>query len=361
MTELKQWQKLLLYLAIAYLVLLLGPIAGLDIPRVLTEIANSPEVLVQQILVGLVNGAIIAIIALGYTLVYGIIELINFAHGDLYMLGAFASLSVIGFFGLSDAASLQSSLFPMLLALGVSAMICAGLNVMTKRYAYRPLRNAPRLAPLISAIGMSFIFQNVGLFWGGLRIIFPVMGNNSAAPKSFPDLLPRIDLLQAIGIQSNIVFTTKDLIVLAAAVGLMVGLHLFVKYTRWGKAMRAVAQSRDAAKIMGINVDQIITLTFLIGGALAGSAGLLVGLYNNTIVFTMGFTAGLRAFTAAVLGGIGNIVGAMLGGVLIGLLSALSDQYLSSRWTNAWVFAVLVIILAFRPGGLLGENVQEKV
>jgi len=142
---------------------------------------------------------------------------------------------------------------------------------------------------------------------------------------------------------------------------LMVGLNLFVRYTRLGKAMRATAQNREAAKIMGINVDQIIALTFLIGGALAGSAGLLVGLYNNTIVFTMGFTAGLRAFTAAVLGGIGNISGAVLGGLLIGVLSALSDQYLSSRWTNAWVFAVLVVILSFRPGGLLGENVQEKV
>jgi branched-chain amino acid transport system permease protein len=167
--------------------------------------------------------------------------------------------------------------------------------------------------------------------------------------------------LKYFGIQSNIQFTTKDLIVLVFAVVLMAGLHLFVQYTRLGKAMRAVAQNRDAAKIMGINVDAIIVLTFLIGGALAGAAGLLVGLYNNTIVFTMGFTAGLRAFTAAVLGGIGNIIGSMLGGVLIGLLSSLSDQYFSSRWTNAWVFAVLVIVLAFRPGGLLGDSVQEKV
>jgi branched-chain amino acid transport system permease protein len=249
----------------------------------------------------------------------------------------------------------------MLLALVVSTVLCAGLNILTERYAYRPLRNAPRLAPLISAIGVSFIFQNLGLFWGGLKSFIPVMGGNAASPKSFPDLLPRIDILKAVGIQSNIAFTTKDLIVLVVAVALMVGLHLFVQYTRLGKAMRATAQNRDAALIMGIDVDRIIALTFLIGGALAGAAGLLVGLYNNTIVFTMGFTAGLRAFTAAVLGGIGNIIGAMLGGILIGLLSALSDQYLSSRWTNAWVFAVLVIILAFRPGGLLGENVQEKV
>ncbi len=357
----KQWRKPLLYLVVAYLVLLLGPIAGLDLPRILGDIARDPEVLIQQILVGLVNGAIIAIIALGYTLVYGIIELINFAHGDLYMLGAFAGLTVIGAFGVQDAASLQVAIPAMLVALLITTVLCAGLNILTERYAYRPLRNAPRLAPLISAIGVSFIFQNMGLFWGGLRSFIPVMGANAAAPKSFPDLLPRIDILKALGIQSGIVFTTKDLIVLVVAVALMVGLHLFVQYTRLGKAMRATAQNRDAALIMGIDVDRIIALTFLIGGALAGAAGLLVGLYNNTIVFTMGFTAGLRAFTAAVLGGIGNIIGAMLGGVLIGLLSALSDQYLSSRWTNAWVFAVLVIILAFRPGGLLGENVQEKV
>jgi branched-chain amino acid transport system permease protein len=277
------------------------------------------------------------------------------------MLGGFAALTVIGAFGVQDGASLQASILPMLLALVVCTVLCAGLNILTERYAYRPLRNAPRLAPLISAIGVSFIFQNLGLFWGGLKSFIPVMGGNAASPKSFPDLLPRIDILKAVGIQSNIAFTTKDLIVLVVAVALMVGLHLFVQYTRLGKAMRATAQNRDAALIMGIDVDRIIALTFLIGGALAGAAGLLVGLYNNTIVFTMGFTAGLRAFTAAVLGGIGNIIGAMLGGILIGLLSALSDQYLSSRWTNAWVFAVLVIILAFRPGGLLGENVQEKV
>ncbi len=357
----KRWQNTLLYLVVAYLVLLLGPIAGLDLPRIVVEIARSPESLVQQLLVGMINGAIIAIIALGYTLVYGIIELINFAHGDLYMLGAFTALTVVGAFGVGDGASLQASILPMLVALLLAAVVCAGLNMIAERYAYRPLRNAPRLAPLISAIGVSFIFLNLGLFWGGLRIFFPIMGANAAAPKSFPDLLPRIDILDSLGIETNITFTTKDLVVLVTAVVLMVGLHLFVQYTRLGKAMRATAQNRDAARIMGINVNQIIALTFLIGGALAGAAGLLVGLYNNTVVFTMGFTAGLRAFTAAVLGGIGNIIGAMLGGVLIGVLSALSDQYLSSRWTNAWVFAVLVLILVFRPGGLLGENVQEKV
>lgn len=357
----KNWQRIALYLGIAYIILLLGPIAGFDISRIVQDIVRSPSVLITQILVGLINGAIIAIIALGYTLVYGIIELINFAHGDLYMLGAFGALTVVGAFGMQDGTPLVDAIFPMLVALLAAATLCGGLNVLTERYAYRPLRNAPRLAPLISAIGMSFIFQNTGLFWGGLRAFFPIMGNTAAAPKSFPDLLPRIDILQAMGIQTSITFTTKDLVVLVVAVSLMVSLNLFVQRTPAGKAMRAVAQNRDAARIVGIDVDKIIVLTFLIGGVLAGSAGLLVGLYNNTVVFTMGFTAGLRAFTAAVLGGIGNITGAMLGGVLIGLLSALSDQYLSSRWTDAWVFGVLVLILVFRPSGLLGENLQEKV
>ncbi|MBW4467326.1 MAG: branched-chain amino acid ABC transporter permease [Pegethrix bostrychoides GSE-TBD4-15B] len=357
----KQWQRIVLYVMVGYFILLLGPVAGLDLPRIVKDISQSPSLLITQLLVGLINGAIIAVIALGYTLVYGIIELINFAHGDLYMLGGFAALTVMGAFGVQDGAPFITSILPMLAALLVAAGFCAGLNVLTERYAYRPLRNAPRLAPLISAIGMSFIFQNLGLFWGGLRSFIPIMGNTAAAPKSFPDLLPRNDILEAIGIESKVDFTVKDLVVLVVAVVLMVALNLFVQRTPAGKAMRAVAQNRDAAKIVGINVDQIIVLTFLIGGALAGSAGLLVGLYNNTIVFTMGFTAGLRAFTAAVLGGIGNITGAMLGGVLIGLLSALSDQYLSSRWTDAWVFGVLVLILVFRPSGLLGENLQEKV
>lgn len=300
----KRWQKVFLYLAVAYIILLIGPIAGLDIPRIVGEISSSPESLLQQILVGLVNGAIIAIIALGYTLVYGIIELINFAHGDLYMLGAFTSLTVLGTIGVREGQSFGASVIPIALALIIATVVCAGLNVLTERYAYRPLRSAPRLAPLISAIGVSFIFQNTGLFWGGLRSFIPAMGSNSAAPKNFPDLLPRVDVLKALGIESTITFTTKDLIVLTVAVVLMVALQLFIQYTRPGKAMRAVAQNMDAARIMGINVNQIIALTFLIGGALAGSAGLLVGLYNNTIVFTMGFTAGLRAFTAAVLGGL---------------------------------------------------------
>ncbi|GAB4213047.1 MAG: branched-chain amino acid ABC transporter permease [Synechococcales cyanobacterium] len=356
----KKYRTWILAFVVVYVVLLLGSVAGFEPARIVREILQTPQIFIQQLLVGTTNGAIIAIIALGYTMVYGIIELINFAHGDLYMLGAFMSLSVIGAFGVNEDTPFLQVLVPLLITLLCAVAFCGLLNVITERYAYRPLRNAPKLAPLISAIGMSFIFQNLGLLWGGFRAIFPIMGSNAAAPKSFPDLLPRVDLLKLMGLETTVTFTTKDLTVLVVATVLMVSLHLFVQKTKVGKAMRATAQNRTAAKMMGINVDQIIALTFLIGGALAGAGGLLVSLYNNTVVFTMGFTAGLRAFTAAVLGGIGNIIGAMLGGLLIGLLSALSDQYFSSRWTNAWVFLVLVIILVFRPTGLLGENVQEK-
>jgi len=352
--------RIVLAVAITYLVLLVGPVAGFDPGRIIHDIVANPTILLQQLLVGLDNGAIIAIIALGYTLVYGIIELINFAHGDLFMLGVFASLTVIGVSGVNDKSGTGSILGVILLAFVVAMVFCAGVNVLIERLAYRRLRNAPRLAPLISAIGVSFILVNIGLFWGGLRIVFPFMGNNAAAPKSVPDLLPRIDVLKSLGIKSAIVFTTKDLTVIVVATVLMVALRLFVQRTKLGKAMRATAQNRDAALIMGININQVIAITFLIGGALAGAAGLLVGLYNNTAVFTMGFTAGLRAFTAAVLGGIGSITGAMLGGILIGLLAALSDQYFSSRWTNAWVFAILVLILVFRPTGLLGERSTDK-
>jgi branched-chain amino acid transport system permease protein len=348
-------RRAVLGLFVVYAILLLGPIAGFDIRRILTEIAANPSLLIQQTLVGLANGSIIAIIALGYTLVYGIIELINFAHADVFMLGAFMALTIFGALGVTRASDPLTTVIAILVAFLGSVLFCGVLNMSIERFAYRPLRNAPRLAPLISAIGVSFILQNVGLFWGGLRAIFPIMGINAAAPKSFPDLLPRTPL-----IEGAITFTVKDAIVVATSVVLMVLLRFFVQNTKMGKAMRATAQNRDAAKIMGINVDHVIAITFLIGGALAGAAGLLVGLYNNTAVFTMGLTAGLRAFTAAVLGGIGNITGAMLGGLLIGLLSAFSDQYFSSRWTNAWVFAILVIILIFRPLGLLGEQGGEK-
>ena len=354
-------QRLLLAAAGIYLLLFFGPLAGFDFFRILSEIANKPELLLQQLLIGIANGSIVAIIALGYTLVYGIVELVNFAHGEVYMLGAFMSLTIIGGFGATENSSAGEKFLAAGVAFVVAALSMAALNASIERIAYRRLRNASRLAALISAIGVSFILQNVGLFWGGLRAFFPIMGVNSAAPKSFPDLIGRVDIFKDIlHLGIPVAFTTKDLLVIVVAGGLMLGLRLFVQYTKLGKAMRATSENRDAAKIMGIDVDRVISFTFLLGGALAGAGGLLVGLYNGTAVFTMGFTAGLRAFTSAVLGGIGNITGAMLGGMLIGILAAFSDQYFSSRWTNAWVFAILVLVLIIRPTGLLGESVGQK-
>ncbi len=354
-------QRILLAAVSLYLLLFFGPIAGFDLFRIVGEIAHKPSTVLQQLLIGLANGSLLAIIALGYTLVYGIIELVNFAHGDVYMLGAFMALTIVGATKATPSSPPGEKVFAIVLAFVCAVAFTALANVVIERLAYRRLRNAPRLAPLISAIGVSFILQNVGLFWGGLRSFFPIMGVNAAAPKAFPDLIGRVDVFKDL-LHWNVPvsFNTKDLLVIVVASSLMIGLRLFVQYTRLGKAMRATAENRDAAKIVGIDIDAVISFTFLLGGALAGAAGLLVGLYNNTAVFTMGFTAGLRAFTAAVLGGIGNITGAMFGGFLIGILAAFSDQYFSSRWTNAWVFAILVLVLVIRPTGLMGENVGQK-
>ncbi len=350
-----------------YIAFLLGPIAGFDVPAIATNVKSNPLQLVQFLIIGISNGAIIAIIALGYTMVYGIIELINFAHGDVYMIGVFTSLTVLSLTGTLNTKDPVKIVLGIILALVVAVVFCAVLNATIERLAYRRLRNAPRLAPLISAIGMSFIIENLGLMWASQAWLVPSFGTTGgASQKVFPDLLGRIfeangwnvNLLAFTGIALR--FTIKDLLVIVLASVLMVGLRIFVQRTRLGKAMRATAQNRDAAKMLGIDIDYVITATFLIGGGLAGAAGLMAGLYNNTAWWFMGFRAGLQSFTAAVLGGIGNITGAMLGGFLIGLLASFSDGYLNARWTNAWVFATLVLILLFRPTGLLGEQVGQK-
>jgi branched-chain amino acid transport system permease protein len=223
------------------------------------------------------------------------------------------------------------------------------LNVAIERFAYRPLRRAPRLAPLISAIGVSFILVNVGLLWKG------------AAPVNFPNYIPRIDIFNEwFKWKTLVYFSTKDLFVIAVTVPLVVALQLFVRNTKMGRAMRATAQDREAAQLMGININRTIALTFFIGGALAGAAGLISGLYNNTAVFTLGFRAGLNAFTAAVLGGIGNLTGAMLGGLFLGIISALSDGYIGARWTPVVVFGLLILVLVFKPSGLLGQASTER-
>jgi branched-chain amino acid transport system permease protein len=316
------------------------------------------EVFLQQLVTGLSNGMIIALIALGYTMVYGIIELINFAHGDLFMLGGFFALTVLGITGLNLVAPGSTVSY---LAVGLLFLIvpcfCGALNWLIDRLAYRPLRHAPRLAPLVSAIGVSFILMNLGLFWGGLPLEVFNFGNSAAAPKDFPALIPATNIFGDSAIQ----YTWRDAMVLIICVPLMIALTFFVKYTRTGKAMRAVAQNPVAAQLMGINLDKIIGTTFVVGGALGGAASVVYALSYNTVYFQMGFRVGIDAFTAAVLGGIGNLPGALLGGLCIGIIRAMSDQYIATHWTNTVVFAILIAVLVFRPSGILGMRVREKV
>jgi len=310
---------------------------------------------------GLTVGALFALIALGYTMVYGIIELINFAHGDLFMLGTFMAITVLSVLGINTATAGGTGIGMIVLAVFLMLVIvpvfCAALNWTVDRAVYRPLRTAPKLAPLVSAIGVSFLFMNLGLFWnaGVYEDGRPVP---AASPRAFPDLISAKNLLpDDLGLR----LTGKDALVLAVTIPIMIGLTLFVKYTPLGKAMRATAQNPTAAKLMGINVDRVIGATFVIGGALGGVASVVYALYINTISYQVGFQMGLYAFTAAVLGGIGNIPGAVLGGLVIGLVRSLGSAYIGETWTSALVFVVLILILVFRPSGLLGARTREKV
>jgi branched-chain amino acid transport system permease protein len=309
---------------------------------------GTTELILAGIVIGLSNGGLIALIAIGYTLVYGIIELINFSHGDLFMLGTFMALTVLTILGLEGGAA-DVPWLGLLAALLAAMIFCGILNVLAERIAYRRLRNAPRLAPLISAIGVSFIYVNLGLLWRG------------PSPIPFPDLLPTFDLVRTLtGAETLVRFTARDAFVIGLTIPLMLVLAWVIKNTKMGKAMRAVAQDREAALQMGIDVDRVISFTFLLGGLLAGAAALMHGLYNANTVFTLGFTAGLKAFTAAVLGGIGNVTGAALGGVVLGLLGALTVTCYGSEWENVGVFSLLVLILVFRPTGLLGEHTRGR-
>jgi branched-chain amino acid transport system permease protein len=308
------------------------------------------EVLVQQTINGLTRGAVFALVALGYTMVYGIIELINFAHGDVFMLGLFISLSFFTLLGMAKTLYGWQLVTILPLVFLATMLATALINVAIDRLAYRPLRHAPRLSPLITAIGVSFMLENIALLWAG------------PAPVSYPEIFPSVDILyEWLGWDSKIFITTKDLLVIGVTIPIMVALNYYVTRTTWGKAMRATAQDRETAAAMGINVEKTIMLTFFIGGALAGAAGVIQGMYYNMGQWWVGYQAGLRAFTAAVLGGIGNMPGAALGGLVIGFLSAWSDQYISARWTNAVVFSILILVLVFRPHGLLGERTPEKL
>jgi branched-chain amino acid transport system permease protein len=293
---------------------------------------------------GLSNGAIWALIAIGYTLVYGIIELINFAHGDLFMIGSFVAFAMLGTIGLTEATG-GIALFSGLLVVLVIAMIaCGTLNTMIERVAYRPLRNAPKLAPLITAVGFSFILQNVGLLWLG------------GSHTSVPDLIDSQDnFFTILGVN----ISHGDALAAIVTIPLVIVLVRFIALSRIGRAMRATAQDPEAARLMGINVDTTISFTFLLGGLMAGAAGLISALYQTDVWFFAGFTAGLLSFTAAVMGGIGNLKGAVLGGLIIGIIQQISDNRIGTEWTAAIVFAYLVLILVFRPQGLLGEQTRE--
>ncbi len=304
------------------------------------------QVFFQQVVNGLSLGGIYALIALGYTMVYGIIELINFAHGDVYTLGTFFSLAVLTGLGVSGVVHGPGLVGVVLVTMLAAMLLCGIVGVLIERLAYRRLRDAPRLAPLITAIGVSFILENVMQLWHG------------PSPISFPDLVPN----PSFGL-AGVTISVKQIGVIGLALALMAALQLFISRTKLGKAMRATAQDRDAAQLMGINVNTTIALTFLIGSALAGAAGFVSGVYYGTTWFFNGFEAGLKAFTAAVLGGIGNVPGAMLGGFTIGLIEAIATQYIpqGEQWSNVVVFSVLVLVLIFRPSGLLGESLPEKV
>jgi branched-chain amino acid transport system permease protein len=312
------------------------------------NLVKEPAAFASVFLDGLTLGLVYGLIALGYSLVYGILELINFAHGDIFMLGSWMSFTIMARrFHLGDTNSVGKVIPALLVTMLAAMLFCALLNTATERVAYRPLRGAPRLAPLITAIGMSFIFQNVGL------------NRLGPAPVSVPNVLSH-----------NAVFTIGgheyrwyQLFVGLTTLPVLAALMYLVQRTRQGKAMRATAQDQDAAAMMGINVNRTISFTFFLAGSLAGAAGLLYALYTTNIQYDQGFTLGLIAFTAAVLGGIGNLPGAVLGAVLIGLIQqfneGLSWHSPGSDWTQSIVFSILILILVFRPEGLLGERTPE--
>jgi branched-chain amino acid transport system permease protein len=293
---------------------------------------------------GVSNGSIWALVALGYTLVYGIIELINFAHGDLFMIGSFVSYGLFGTIGLTLTTGTLGLVGGLFLTLLICMLVCGSLNVMIERVGYRPLRNAPKLAPLITAVGFSFILQNVGELWLG------------GSQHGVPDLIHAQQNLVTVG---GIRIDHSDALAVLVTAPLVILMTTFIARSRLGKAMRATAQDPEAARLMGINVDTTISLTFLIGGLLAGAGGLIYALYQTNIWFFQGFRAGLIAFTAAVMGGIGNLRGAVLGGIIIGCIQQISDNRIGGEWTPVVVFAYLILIMVFRPQGLIGEETRE--
>lgn len=304
------------------------------------------DLLLQQIINGLSLGAMYSLLALGFTMVYGIIELINFAHFNVFMVGSFFGLWVLEATGLIGQRSTLAGLplVGVLLLAFICTMLLSGLlGILIERLALRSVRQLRGTAPMILTIGISYILYNVILLTVG------------ADTHNFPNPIPVIKW--QIG---GAVLQLRELLVWTVSLALMVGLHFFVRHTRIGKAMQATAQDQEAARMMGVEVDRVVILAFFIGSALAGAAGLIFGLYYNFTSYVIGYSAGLRAFTAAVLGGIGNIAGAMIGGLLIGLIESLGGQFIAVRWTDVIIFSILILVLVFRPTGLMGLSVPQK-
>jgi len=305
------------------------------------------DVLLQQVINGVSLGAMYALLALGFTMVYGIIELINFAHFNVFMVGSFFGLWVLeylfGFAGQSQVLYGLPLIGVLLVALLITMLGTGFLGVAIERVALRPLRGVSGTAPMITTIGISYILYNLILLAVG------------AESFNYANPLPKIswDIGQA-------TLRLREVLLWGLSFLLMLGLHYFVRHTKMGKAMQATAQDQEAARMMGVDVDRVVVTAFFLGSALAGAAGLIFGLYYNYTSFVIGYTAGLRAFTAAVLGGIGNIPGAMLGGILIGLIESLGGQYLEVRWTDVIIFSILVLVLVFRPAGLFWRVAPSK-
>jgi branched-chain amino acid transport system permease protein len=301
----------------------------------------------ETILGGISRGAIYALIALGYTMVYGILGMINFAHGEIYMVGSFAAIITLAMLTTLGGASFGLSAC-LVLGMGAAMVVAAAFGFTNERLAYRPLRKAHALAPLISAIGVSTFLQNF--------VMNAQTKDKLDFPRAFSD--PLWNRKFAVG---DVQVALIQVLVLAMAVGLMIALHLFIRRTKLGKAMRACAQDKTMAGLVGIPVDRVISITFIIGSALAAAAGMMFTMYNGQTRFDVGYTAGVTAFTAAVLGGIGNIPGAMLGGFLIGLVEDVTAYHLGADWKYVVVFVVLITVLIVRPRGLLGEQTADKV
>ncbi len=301
------------------------------------NLLEQSSLFLQQLVNGITLGGVYALIAVGYTMVYGVIQLINFAHGEIYMLGAFLAYSMVTFLNL-----------PFFLAFALAIPVCALIGILLDFIAYRPLRDAPRLAALITAIGMSIFLQNLALMIWGSQI------------KSYPrDILPKVFSEPAL-IFGEVSISWLQIFILSLTVLCMIFLHLIIHKTRIGAAMRAVSQDKTTAALMGIGVNRVISFTFAIGSAMGGMAGVLVGLYYNAIFPTMGYVAGVKAFAAAVLGGIGSVSGAILGGGVLGIAEVMGAGYISSEYRDGISYAVMIAVILFKPSGLIGRKTGEK-